>query len=358
MALGLTNITASQIATELGITIGVDRDVSDLTRYSSTNKWSFRRCGAIGANASTKLIEYTPFTEDDKGGDFREFNQTSTAPVTEDDFAHKWGPSGSTTTIQITITPNQLNLKELNGNYYTFKFYSTSSNRTNKTSPIKTDIVAVSFTTVSAPSGHTNNQTQKPTSPQIVNVTGVSTAYSVLYLDSYVSDISGNEIARFDDSYTDITLSEYQQPIMKATGSIPSGDLPSGNSPAGYAWSATGSRFQIYTAATPKDSASTVEQTYASTSYSFYWTVVLSDSAPTPNFYTAGISSITIRTYLDDGSQSYDQEIENATSNSDPTTQRAESGTISGASFSYDQEWEVYYDTTAGISYNGTYSLI
>lgn len=353
--LGTSDLTGAQIASELGIMLGNDRLLSSLTRHANISKWSFRRPGSISANATTKLIEFTALSSDDKVGDFREYSQSVSAPEEPGDYTHAWGPGGSTTTLQFVITPNHLNTKELSGNYYTFKLYTSSANRASKTSPIKTHIVAISYNTVSAPAGHTNNQTQKPVSPQTIDITGVSTSYGTLYMDSYVSDISGNELARFDDSHTDITMTEYAYPLMKATGSIPSGDLPAGNSPAGYPWSSTGSRFQIYTAATPKDSASTVQQSVG-TSYSFYWTLVLMDTIG--NQYCAGISDIRLKTYNDDGSQSNDQVIASSTSNTDPTTQKSESGTLSSGSFSYDDQWEVYYDTSYGITYNGTYSAI
>jgi hypothetical protein len=355
MSLGTNNLTAEQIATELGITLGNNRDVADLTRYASMNKHSFRRPGGISANASTKLIKYDPFTANDLGGDFREYNHTSSAPVTEDDYTHLWGPGGANTTLTFTITPNQVNTKELGGDYYTFKLYSSSANRASKTSPVKTYTVAITYSTVTAPSGHTNNQTNKPTSPQIITITNVTTTYAVLYMDSFVSNSGGTEIARFADSHTDITMTENVVPYMKATKSIPSADLPAGNSPGGYPWTATGSRFQIYTASTPKCAASIVDQS-TGTSYSFYWTVILMDT--NTDQYAAGVSDITLRAYNDDGSQSDDQEIEANTSNTDPTTQRSESGTLS-VSMAYNEDWEVYYDdsnSSGNITYNGSYS--
>lgn len=355
MALGTSNINITSICSELGISVGNNRTFTSLTRHASINKWSFRRPGSISPNTSTKLIELTAPSNNDKLGDFREYNHSATAPNVEGDYTHKWGPGGATTDLQFTITPSQLNIKEIGYDYYTFKLYSSSANRASKTSPIKTEIVSIDYSAVSAPPGHTNNQTQKPDSPQVIDITAVSTSYSTIYMDSYISDISGNEQARFDDSYTDITMIEYEQPLMRATQLIDSGDLPAGNSPDGFPWTVTGSRFQIYTASTPKDSSSDVNQTFGSSSYSFYWTVVLADT--NSNFYCAGVSSIDLRTYLDDGSMSHDQAIDTSTSNTDPTTQRQSSGTISGASFAYDDVWIVYYDI-GSVTFNGVYSLI
>lgn len=357
MSVGDNDITMSVIATELGISIGTNRLKSSLTRHVNITKWSFFRSGSIDANVTTKLVEFTAPSSNDKAGDFRRYDQSTTTPFTQSDYTHKWGPSGTTTTLIFVITPVDLNIKEIGtGDYYTFKFYSSAADRTNKTSSVKTHIVAIDYDPVTPPVGHTNNQTSRPDSPQQITVTGVTTSHSVLYMDSFISDISGNEKIRFDDSHTDITMEEYEQALMRCTQSIVSADLPSGNSPAGYAWSETGSRLQIYTASTPKDSSSDVNQTYGSSAYSFYWVVVLADTDS--NFYTAGITSIDLKTYLDDGSMSYDQTIETGASNTDPTTQSQSSGSISGASFDYDDIWKVYYDTSSGITYNSVYSLI
>jgi hypothetical protein len=369
MALGNNDITGQKVYTEQGRgTMPADTLGSSLEAYASNNPFSFYGAGNLGVDASKNTV-LSARTANILLADWRQYNHTVSIPDGGSGATHKWGPGGTTTSFNMQCTPQQMNVWEYAtpGEWVTVKLYFSSANRVSESSPMHTQTFALGYSTITPLSGHTRNTTKKVTSPQVLALTGVSTTSlttpDILYADIYLSHSDGTRRVNLGTSvsagYSTVNIDEYVQPVMKATKSILSKDLPAGNSPAGNPWSVTGSRFQIYTASTPKDSASTVQQTQGSSSYSFYWTVVLADTSA--NFYTAGVSSITLRTYLDDGSETHDQEIESSTSNTDPTTQRSESGTLSGASFSYDDEWEVYYDNSssgADITYNGVYSAI
>lgn len=361
MALLSTDITLSQVKTETGSSSNL---IGVLCNLGTINPYSFWGVGALSVDGSKNLVLTTPATNY-KFMDFRLYNHTTSTPGVEN-LTHKWGPGGTTTSFNVSVKSEQLNIKEISGydDYYTIKFYASSANRDSETSAIHTQTFSIDYSTVTLLAGHTRTSSDKADSPQEKAITSFSltgiTDPDTIYGEVFISTSGGTRVANLGVTrslgYFTGTLSEYEQALMRCIQSIDSGDLPAGNSPAGYAWSATGSRLQIYTAATPKDSSSDVNQTYASSSYSFYWTVVLADT--NSNFYTAGISEIDLKTYLDDGSMSHDQTIDSSASNSDPTTQKQSSGTISGASFSYDDIWKVYYDTSLGISYNSTYSLI
>ena len=82
MAHALNNASHSSAAAELGIAVGINRNQTTLTRYATMNKWSFYRCGSISPNATTKLMELTHPSNNDKLGDFRGYNHSAIVPTT------------------------------------------------------------------------------------------------------------------------------------------------------------------------------------------------------------------------------------------------------------------------------------
>jgi hypothetical protein len=242
MTHALNNASHTSVCAELGISVGSDRQQRDLTRHASINKWSFYRPGSIAPNASDYVTLTAP-SNNDKLGDFRGYNHNANEPYPFDVYptGKDWGPGGSTISLIFQVYVEEANYRELYGGsqpYITIRYYMSSANRDAQTSYVRTYTVSLSETSNSPPTGHTNNQTQKPASAsQLITDSAFPTSYlatpdDTIYCDLYFSDISGNQVVRFGstlaDGHVDIDTHEYQQPYIAARG------IPDLSPPTGY----------------------------------------------------------------------------------------------------------------------------
>jgi hypothetical protein len=269
MAHALNNVSLTSVCSELGITRGNDRTLTSLTRHASINKWSFYRPGSIAPDGSD-YIQLTAPSNNDKLGDFRGYNHSAVTPYTPADYNNVWGPGGTYVTFTFLVYLNELNIKEIFPSttpYLSVKYYMSSSNRNSQASSVRTYTVAVSLTSNSPPSGHSNNQTQKVASAsQLLTDTLFQSGFltnpdDVVYCDIYFSDSSGNQVARFGstlaDGHVDVATHERQTPWVDSVGTCVSR--------SGY----TGSRTEINNLAS-SCTGSDVNLSIGSSSYSFY----------------------------------------------------------------------------------------
>lgn len=234
MTHALNNASHTSVCAELGITRGNDRTQTSLTRHASINKWSFYRSGSISANVTTKLIELTAPSNNDKLGDFRGYNHNALTPYLYDGYPSGlyYGPGGTSFTFTTIVYLEELNVRELSSGsvpYIVIKYYPSATDRTNGTNVIQTTSTLVSETSVTPPTGHTNNQTAKPSSAsQIINDTfdvADIPAGNIVYLDVYIGNNGGSTIyGRFgssiSDSYDEVTIYENQYPEITTSGFI------------------------------------------------------------------------------------------------------------------------------------------
>lgn len=230
----LTDISFDAMNTLLGTSYTSRRD---LCNDSGIKKYSFYRSRPIELDGSLNVVLSTAPTTDRKLGDFRRYNHTPLTPKAANDYTQNWGPGGLTMTVSLNTFIERLNIKELIPSttmYFTIKFYLSSANRSAETNVKRTYTVLLTLASETPLTGHTNNQTQAPaSSTQLVVDTAVPTDNGLVspddiwYCDTYISDISGNALLRFDDGYTEVNTHEVANPITsKAWGNwtpVPSG---------------------------------------------------------------------------------------------------------------------------------------
>lgn len=333
------NIQASAMATLLGQS-STNIQIDSLCGAANINKWSFYRPRPIQVNGTTKLVEFATKTNNWKLGDFRRYNHTALTPSAPDNFTRNYGPSGSTFSITFAVKVERLNIKELVPSttpYITVKYYLSSSNRSSETSAIRTYTTAMSLSSESPPSGHSNNQTQAPSSSsQLVvdstfPVSAITTPDDVLYCDIYISDISGNALVRFDDGYVDVNTHQYSNPIISQSG--PNFTI------SGYTAS-----FIVVNNGSSTCAGSDQSVTFGSSSASFYIHLVgLSGGT----WYRLGASSISLR--IDVGGTKYT--LNTTSLSSSANTQEVTAnfwGT--GHTWAYDDIGEVEIVSASGIT--------
>jgi hypothetical protein len=240
-------------------------------------KWqSFYRPGALAINGSTKLISRTAGSNNDKLGDFRSYNHSAATPLAPANWTKNWGPGGTTISITHAIRVEELNLRELTAGaapYWTVRYYLSSANRAADTSRQRTYTAAASESSNTPPTGHTNNQTNRPSGATETGFTDanfpvsilVSNPDDILYCDIFLSDISGNIIARLGTttahSYTDLTTHELSNPFDDGCGPALSG------APSGYT-----TVFPVVTSSSSaKNGVDYTESNGGSTYGTFYW---------------------------------------------------------------------------------------
>jgi len=214
MAHSLTTASHTSAAAELGIAVGANRQQDTLTRHATINAWSFYRPGSIDPNVTTKLIELTAPSSNDKLGDFRGYNHSAFEPYPFDVYptGNYWGPGGTYVEFVFQLYLYELNLREITSGsvpYISIKYYMSSANRNSKTGAVRTYTVVATETSNSPPSGHTNSQTQRPaSSSQLITDSNFQAAYlatpdDIVYCDLYISNSGGTEIARFGTTQAD-----------------------------------------------------------------------------------------------------------------------------------------------------------
>jgi len=338
MAHALNNCSHTSVCAELGITRGNDRTQTSLTRHASINKWSFYRSGSISANASTKLIELTAPSSNDKLGNFRGYNHSANTPYLFDGYSGGlyYGPGGTSFTFTTIVYLEELNVRELTSGsvpYIIIKYYPTSTDRTNGTNVIKTTSTLVSETSVTPPVGHSNNQTAKPASASqtindTFNVVDIP-AGNTVYLDVYIGNNGGSTVyGRFgssiSDSYDNVTIYENSNPTLEGGGNISS--PPSG-------WTALWPI--INSASSPICTDAILTQSNGQTTYDFY---VAARGIFGVTARVLAVTSCTV--YLRYGGVSYSIATSQALNGTSSKTRLQ--GTIpSSQNFSYNEAWTV-----------------
>ena len=294
MAHSLTTASHSSAAAELGISVGTNRTQTSLTRHATINKWSFYRPGSIAPDGSY-YVQLTAPSNNDKLGDFRGYNHSAFEPYPFPVYpsGKTWGPGGSTISLTFQVYVEETNYRKLYSGsqpYITIRYYMTSAARDARSGGhVRTYTTTLSETSNSPPTGHTNNQTQRPASAsQLITDSAFPTSYlaspdDVIYCDLYFSDISGNEVVRFgstlSDGHVDIDTHENQQPFVDCVG--PGQTSPTYN--------------PIYIVVTNSSSAkdgADIAATFGSSSYpGLYWYLVgLSGST----WYRIGSINVTV----------------------------------------------------------------
>lgn len=269
MTLAANNITPRLANAEMGNPFGVTPNnlaVHDVCRYASQNKYSFYGPGVLTVDTSKNLV-LTPPSNNDKLGDFRSYNHSAVTPGGANDFTWNWGPGGINTSPGIVSLPIEMNALFANANalYITYKAYLSIANRAAETSLYDSYTELATYNTITALIGHTRTQTKRIASTNIgqfvnLSTTGLTTPNDFIYLDTYLSDASGNRLVNLGavaDGYTTITMHEQQAPQINASGLC--------SSRPGY----TGSHSAVDNT-TARCGEVAVAMTFGSTAYSFY----------------------------------------------------------------------------------------
>lgn len=116
-----------------------------------------------------------------------------------------------TVNSNISWYPESLNIKHFQstGDYVTFKFYTSTGDRTSESNAVHTFTAPIVYSTITPLSGHTRNTTLRANSPQTVMVTNIPTTVSPLYMDTYISNVSGTRLINLGtkvNGYTTITF--------------------------------------------------------------------------------------------------------------------------------------------------------
>ncbi|MHC4647890.1 MAG: hypothetical protein ACYTBJ_20700 [Planctomycetota bacterium] len=300
-------------------------------------------------------MELTAPSNNDKLGDFRGYNHSANTPTTPSDFDRNWGPGGATISLTFVTYVEEWNLRETTSGstpYISVRYYLSSSNRNSKTSAVRTYTVLASETSNTPPTGHTNNQTQRPASAsQVVTDSSFPTSLitkpdDVLYVDIYISDISGNEVARFgaaqSDGHVDVDTHEYANPFVDACG-------PNWTpQPSGYTFVAV-----VVTSGSGVKNGVDFVESNGSTSYgTFYWYVYGLKSG---TYYRIGSSTVTAVLRIPGGTDT--TILSGALNSAGASSNESASGTLSASQqWAWDDEADVVL-TAANWSTITEYSL-
>lgn len=227
MPLGTTNITVSDVKTELG---NSSNDVSVLCSDTNISKWSFYAPGNLSVDSNKNAV-WTAGAN--KLGDFRSYNHSVSEPSGGINQSVPWGPSTTPIDIIYVSFPQQMNIKEfaVYGDYITSKFYTSTADRDSETNAISgtTQIDPIVYNTITPLAGHTRDTTQQAQNPQQHTVTINPSGFSntdYVYGETYISDISGNRKINMgsirSDGYFTFTFNKRQAPTLGAGNVSPS----------------------------------------------------------------------------------------------------------------------------------------
>ena len=269
MALGTTNITTTNVGTEIGSS---SRVVSVLVGASGLNKYSYYAAGQLGVDGS-KNITLTPPTSNFKLGDFRLYDNSAVPPAPQAAITKNYGPSSGAFSFTIVYMLSTLNIKAFTtpADYVTVKCYSSSADRIAESNVKFTQTFAISYISDTPLAGHSRLSATKPSTTgwQAVTLTSFSDAWltnnCIGYFDTYLSNISGTRVINFGTSvsagYTNITFHLYSIPYLYGLNT----NTPT--APAGY----TVVFPTVSASATPVCSYSnSINQTFGGTTYDFY----------------------------------------------------------------------------------------
>jgi hypothetical protein len=270
MSLASNNINHTNVCGELGISVGTNRQQRDLCAHvNAGHLFSFYGPGGYTVDVNKTAVWVAP-TSDYKLGDFRLYNRTASTPSGGIANTQYWGPSGSTTTLDMVSFPQQMNLLAVNSgaSYLTYKAY-TDSARTILWSGGTRTVAWSGFTPALYNNGHTRNQSSQidgthiDTWPSFSTVGATNPDY--IYMDVYASDASGNRLVNLGTSvsggYYTLTLRQNVVPQINQSGNCVSR--------TGY----TGTFTAINTSST-ECGQNAVTQSVGSSAWSFYLTAV------------------------------------------------------------------------------------
>lgn len=276
MALGNSDISVNAICAELGITESIERDWTELTSYSTINKFARYAPGSLDVDASSNTT-LTPPPSNMKLGDFRSYNHLSNTPSVNGPSQTNYVGSGNIS-VQVAALPEQMNVWEYADppDNFIFKIYTSIANRSSETSPITVASgdpnKALTFSTTTPPTGHTRSETKIVGSTQVSDTiqyspitNGFSTPNQNLYGDCFLcTPITGVRKINLGETasggYFSFIAHQQQEPYVTATGNI---------TPAPSGW--TAAWIDIHSSSSPVCTVTpNIDQTWNSSTYSFY----------------------------------------------------------------------------------------
>jgi hypothetical protein len=228
MSLGLTNITISDVKTEIGSS---SNSVSALVGAPGLNKYSFYAPGSLAVDAS-KNVTLTPPTSNYKLGDFRSYNDSALTPSAQVDYTQNWGPSAADFDFAVSWFPQNMNIKAFvePADYVTMDFYPTSLDRTNETNLIKRQCASILYDDIIPLAGHTRQVTKQAYSTQApvwvysYPTGGLSDPDTSIYMETYISDLTSVKKINLgirNNNYTTIKFHKNQIPYIYGGGNVP-----------------------------------------------------------------------------------------------------------------------------------------
>ena len=267
MALGLTNITISDVKTEIGSS---SNSVSALVGATGLNKYSFYAPGSLNVDGSYN-VTLTPPTSNYKLGDFRSYNDSALTPLAQVDYTQNWGPGAGAFNFTVSWFPQNMNIKAfvIPGDYVTMNFYANETNRTNEAGLLKQEVTLITYNAITPLAGHTRQVSQQAYSTQapitINNFPdgGLSDPDTSIYMETFISDLAGNRKINLgirENNYTTIKFHKNQIPYIYGGGNVPSPP---------FGWTAIFPEVSI--SSTPVCSfASQLDMTFGSSTIDFY----------------------------------------------------------------------------------------
>jgi hypothetical protein len=169
-------------------------------------------------------------------GDFRSYNHAALTPHPLNDTTFGYATGASTFATFIPWFPEAMNIKEFAGrsdssvDYVTFRFYTSAANRISETGNVYTFTYAITYADITPLINHTRDTAKRANTMQLVSIPAIPTQNTPLYMDTYISDISGNRLINLgtkSNGYTTLTLLPNVTPYVvgQRTGSpvVPSG---------------------------------------------------------------------------------------------------------------------------------------
>jgi hypothetical protein len=230
MALGNSDITHLGAKSESGQSGTTDNLNSAIVGYSSISPYSFWGPGALSVDANKDIV-ITPPPNNEKLGDFRQYNHTASTPSGGPGLTTKWGPGGTTASFTVAVNVEQLNHGSfaVPPTHIRLNFYLSTADRAAETNlHYGLTTILTTGTSHTIPLGHTRALTSvyKMSSPQQISVTsfpvtGLSKP-DIVYIDAFLCNSGGSRLVNLptvSGGYSTMNIDEYTYPTIVA-GSI------------------------------------------------------------------------------------------------------------------------------------------
>jgi hypothetical protein len=345
MALGDYNISTTAVGTEIG---NSSHTLSVLVGASGLNKYSRYAPGQLDVDGNYD-VTLTPPVSNYKLGDFRRYNNSAFTPGMQSPFTHYWGPGGTTDDITFGFRPEEMNIKAFvaPGDYVTVKVYPSAPDRVAQTNLIKTQIFPISWNVHTPLTGHTRQVfyvANTGSSGNLVTVTSLAMTPgdSVLYFETFISDIAGNRKINFGvraNNYLDINTHQRVAPYVHGFyNGVPA-------TPSGYT--------ALFAACNPTTTPAIPSQISVSvgTYYNFCVIPYGVGSSPPTNRYVS-IANADIDLYINDVYA--ETLVSNYTFDSSTGLGHNIFGDLVSHSFTYDTDYKIMFGgspTTDGLTY-------